>query len=74
MAGLNIFLMVTGANSAKNMLQQIAIGTPMIAAPKVTDTEPTIIGKIPNSPFPGAHFMPKIKSNKPTFAIIGSPL
>jgi hypothetical protein len=47
MAGLNMFLSVTGANSARKILQQMAMGTPRIAAPKVTDTDPTIIGKMP---------------------------
>jgi hypothetical protein len=72
-AGLTKFLSVTGANSAKKILQQMAIGTPKIAAPRVTDTEPIIIGKIPKAPWLGAHFIPKTKLKKPTLAIIGTP-
>ncbi|MPN15198.1 hypothetical protein SDC9_162527 [bioreactor metagenome] len=73
MAGLNMSLNLPGANSARKMLQQIAIGTPRIAAPSVTDTEPTIMGNIPNAPWLGAHFIPKIKLKIPTLAIIGTP-
>jgi len=47
MAGLNMFLSFAGAYSAKKILQQMAMGTPTIAAPIVTDTDPTIMGKIP---------------------------
>jgi hypothetical protein len=74
MAGLNILLIIGGANSAKNTAQQIPIGTPIITAPMVTVMEPTIIGKIPNKPLLGAHSIPKIKLNTPTCAIIGAPL
>src|SRR5665647_773192 len=74
MAGLTILLNLAGANSAKKILQQRAIGTPIIAAPNVTATDPTIIGKIPYNPWLGAHSMPKTKLNTPTLAIIGMPL
>jgi hypothetical protein len=54
MAGLNMFLSAAGANSAKKILQQMAMGTPIIAAPKVTDTEPNhredTIGTLAGSP------------------------
>jgi hypothetical protein len=73
MAGLNMFLRLAGANSARKMLQQIAMGTPIIVAPSVTDTEPIIIGKIPNAPWLGAHFIPKMKLKTPTLAMIGMP-
>jgi hypothetical protein len=56
------------------MLQHMPIGTPIIAAPSVTDTEPTIIGKMPNLPWLGAHSIPNTKSNTPTLAIMGTPL
>jgi hypothetical protein len=56
------------------MLQQIPTGIPIKAAPSVTETVPTIIGKIPNCPWLGDQFIPKIKLNSPTSAISGIPL
>jgi len=73
MAGLTMLLTARGANSARKMLQQTAMGTPRTAAPKVTDIEPIIIGKIPYAPRLGAHSMPKTKFTRPTLAIIGNP-
>jgi hypothetical protein len=61
--------MVAGANSARKMLQHIPMGTPMAAAPKVTEKEPTIIGNTPNFSWLGAHSSPNTKSKNPTFAL-----
>jgi hypothetical protein len=47
--------------------QQIPIGTPINAAPRVTDTVPATMGSIPYSPRLGAHVLPKTLGN------IGTP-
>jgi len=73
-AGRKILLSEAGANSVKNIAQQIPIGTPRSAAPSVTVTEPIIIGNIPNSPCPGDQDIPNIKLINPTSAMIGKPL
>lgn len=45
----------------------------MIRAPKVTKKEETIIGKIPNDPFVGAHLKPPMMFPTPTLRKRGSP-
>jgi hypothetical protein len=73
MAGLTMLLMTGGANSARKILQQMAIGTPRMTAPNVTATEPIIIGKMPYKPRLGAHTIPKTKLKTPTLTMIGTP-
>ena len=51
------------------------IGTPMMIAPAVTTSEPTIIGKIPNDGLEavGRHTSLKMKSPIPSSIIKGTP-
>ena len=48
-------------------------GAPITSAPKVTRNEETIMGKIPNEPFVGAHLKPKIMFFSPILWKRGRP-
>ena len=60
-------------NSDKKIAVRTPIGTPIRNEPKVTTREQHIKGNIPNIPFEGAQFSPKIKLNIPISEMAGIP-
>src|SRR5512136_2789494 len=62
-----------GINSDKKIVQANPRGIPKRRAPRVTQKELTIIGKMPNKPLLGIHFCPSRKALGPTFKIRGIP-
>src|SRR4030065_1571590 len=62
-----------GINSDKKIVQANPRGIPKRRAPKVTQKELTIIGKMPNKPLPGIPFSPRRKALGPIFKIKGIP-
>src|SRR4030065_1982967 len=62
-----------GINSDKKIVQANPRGIPNKRAPKVTQKELTIIGKMPNKPLLGIHFSPSRKALGPIFKIRGIP-
>jgi hypothetical protein len=73
MAGLNNVPTDEGTSSDKKTTQASPRGIPKKRAPKVTQKELTIIGKMPNKPLLGIHFTPKRKALGPIFKIRGRP-
>src|SRR4030043_1993260 len=73
MAGLNNIPMEGGINSDKKIVQANPRGMPKSRAPKVTQKELTIIGKMPNRPLLGIHRSPRRNALGPIFKIRGSP-
>src|SRR5699024_11678744 len=63
-----------GQKCAIKTAVKIPIGTPRIKAPNVTYSEPTIIGKIPNSLLDGRQILPNKNSFRPISLIAGRPL
>jgi hypothetical protein len=55
------------------MAQANPRGMPKRRDPKVTQKEPTIMGRMPNSPWLGTQRSPKRKSIGPIFQMNGSP-
>src|SRR4030065_2696168 len=62
-----------GINSDKKIVQANPRGIPKRRAPKVTQKELMIIGKMPNNPLLGIHFSPRRKALGPIFKIKGNP-
>ena len=60
-------------SSDKKIVQARPRGMPKRRAPKVTQKELTIIGKMPNRPLLGIHFSPSRKALGPIFKIRGRP-
>jgi hypothetical protein len=73
MAGLNNIPMEGGINSAKKIVQANPRGMPKSKAPKVTQKELAIMGKMPKDPLLGIHRSPRRKALGPIFKIKGSP-
>jgi hypothetical protein len=62
-----------GINSDKNIVQANPRGIPISKAPRVTQKELTIMGKMPNKPLLGIHFSPRRNALGPIFKIKGRP-
>jgi hypothetical protein len=73
MAGLNNIPMEGGINSVKKIVQANPRGMPKRRAPKVTQKELAIMGKMPKAPLLGIHRSPRRKALGPIFKIKGSP-
>ncbi len=73
MVGRKIVLTAGGVSSQRNTAQATPKGTPTISAPRVTQKEPTIIGKIPKDPRLGNQRSPRRKEPGPTFQMRGTP-
>jgi hypothetical protein len=73
MAGLNNIPMEGGISSDKKIVQANPRGIPISKAPRVTQKELTIMGKMPKDPLLGIHFSPRRKALGPIFKIKGSP-
>jgi hypothetical protein len=61
-----------GVHSLRKTAQAKPKGIPRSRAPKVTQKEPTIMGKMPKDPWLGTHRSPRMKALSPTFQINGS--
>jgi hypothetical protein len=73
MAGLSNVPKEGGINSDKKIVQANPRGMPKKRAPRVTQKEPTIMGKMPNKSLLGIHFSPRRKALGPIFKIRGNP-
>jgi hypothetical protein len=71
--GFNIETKRGGQNWARSIAQPMPKIMPIINAPHVTASDPTIIEKIPNSPSDGYQSMENINLTGPTFTKIGKP-
>jgi hypothetical protein len=73
MVGLSTIAAHGGVHSHRKIAQANPKGIPSRRAPRVTQKEPKIMGRIPKDPWLGTHRSPRMKALGPIFQINGRP-